>query len=137
MSALTIELSEGRTAFAPGEELTGTATWKLDQPPRAVELRVFWFTRGWGTEDAGVVETVRFDHPLPEEARPFRLQLPASPYSFSGKLISLRWALELVAQPSKAVVRQEITIAPGGEEVVLDSLPETKPKKRWFQWGAR
>ena len=137
MSALKIQLDEGRAAFAPGEELTGTASWKLEQPPRAVELRLFWFTRGWGTEDAGVVETVRFDHPLTEEARPFRLRLPETPYSFSGKLISLRWAVELVAQPSKEVARPEITIAPGGEEVRLDSLPETKPKKRWFQWATR
>ena len=137
MSDLKIELSEGRTAYAPGEELTGTVSWKLEKPPRAVELRLFWFTRGRGSEDAGVVERVRFDHPLPEEARPFRFRLPEAPCSFSGKLISLRWAVELVAEPSKAVGRQEITIAPGGEEVVLDSLPETKPKKRWFQWGAR
>jgi hypothetical protein len=137
MSVLKIELSAGRTAFAPGEELTGAATWKLEKPPRAVELRLFWFTRGWGTEDAGVVETVRFDHPLPEEARPFRLRLPEAPYSFSGKLMSLHWAVELVARPSKAVARQDITIAPGAEEVVLDSFPETKPKKRWFQWATR
>ena len=98
---------------------------------------MFWFTRGQGIEDAGVVETVRFDRPLREEARPFRIRLPGAPYSFSGKLISLIWAVELVSEPSKEAGRQEITIAPGGQEVQLDSLPETEPKRRWFGSGAR
>jgi hypothetical protein len=137
MNAMKIQLSEARTAFEPGEELTGTASWKLDKPPRAVELRLFWFTRGQGSTDAGVAETARFDHPLPEEARPFRFRLPDGPCSFSGKLISLIWAVELVAEPSKETGRQEIAIAPSGEAVVLESLPETKPKKRWFQRRAR
>jgi hypothetical protein len=136
MSAFKIELSEGRTGFEPGEELTGTAAWKLDKTPRAVELRLFWFTRGRGNEDAGVVETVRFDRPMPGEARPFRFRLPEAPCSFCGQLISLIWALELVAEPSKEVERLEITIAPGGGVVRLDRLPQTNEKKRFFQWGA-
>jgi hypothetical protein len=137
MSLLKIELSDARTGFEPGQELPGTAAWKLDKPPRAVELRLFWHTSGMGTENAGVVETVRFDHPLPEETRSFRFRLPDAPYSFTGKLISLRWALELVAEPSKEVARREITIAPGGEEVRLESLPDNKTWKRFFPWGAR
>ena len=123
MNDLRIEIDENREASEPGAELTGTVSWSMSQPPRSMELRLFWFTRGKGTEDAGVVQTVAFDHPLPDEKRSFRLRLPEAPYSFSGKLISLLWALELVAQPSKAMVRREIVIAPGGREVRLDSLP--------------
>ncbi|HWI59581.1 MAG TPA: hypothetical protein VNZ22_20300 [Bacillota bacterium] len=130
MSALQLELSENRTAYEPGEELVGTAHWKLEEPPRAVELRLFWFTRGKGTEDAGVIETRRFDRPSREETHSFRLRLPQEPYSFSGKLISLVWALELVAEPSKAVTRLEIIMAPGQREVRLDSLPEAENQKK-------
>jgi hypothetical protein len=137
MSALFIELRPDRTAFEPGEELAGAVRWQLDTPPRAVELRLFWFTRGKGTEDAGVVETVRFDGPLPEEIRSFRFRLPAAPCSFSGKLISLIWALELVAEPSKEVARREIVVAPGGQEVRLDSVPEEDSPKRFFLWRKR
>jgi hypothetical protein len=137
MSDVKIQLGAGRTAFEPGEELTGTAAWKLDKPPQSVELRLFWFTRGQGEKDAGVVETVRFDHALREEARPFRFRLPDGPYSFSGKVISLIWALELVALPSKETGRQEITLAPGGKEVRLGSLPEPQARKRLFPWGRR
>jgi hypothetical protein len=137
MSAMKIEIREGWTAFEPGEEITGTAGWKLDKPPRAVELRLFWFTSGAGTADAGVVETVQFDHPSPDDSRPFRFRLACAPYSFHGSLITLNWALELVAAGEKEVARQEITIAPGGEAVRLDSLPRIKEKKSFFQWGAR
>ena len=109
----------------------------MDKPPRAVELRLFWFTRGAGEDDAGVVDTVRFDHPMPDDSRPFRFRLPDGPYSFSGKLISLVWALELVAESSKENARQEITIAPGAKTVQLDSLPQPKAKKRSFPWFRR
>jgi hypothetical protein len=128
MSDLKIQLAAGRMAFDPGEELTGTAAWKLDKPPRSVELRLLWFTRGQGEEDACVVETVRFDHPIQDDSRPC---------SFSGKLILLVWALELVVEPSKENARQEITLAPGAKPVQLESLPETKAKKRSFPWFRR
>lgn len=133
MSQLTIDIREGRTNFEPGEEVMGTAGWKLDQAPQAAELRLFWFTRGKGTEDADVVETVRFDRPMSEETRSYRFRLPEAPYSFSGKLISLVWALELVAEPSKEVTRVEITVAPGGREVRLNSIDETR--KRGVSWS--
>ena len=129
MSALNIQLNEARNVFEPGDEITGTASWKLAQPPRAIELRLFWFTRGKGTSDAGVVETVRFDHPSAGDTRPFRFRLPEAPCSFSGKLISLIWALELVAEPSKETMRLRITVAPGGREVRLDSIPISE-----FNW---
>jgi hypothetical protein len=132
MPSLQIDLGDDRSAFEPGEELAGTASWKLEAPPRTVELRLFWFTRGKGTEDAGVVETLRFDQPQLEDRRPFRLRLPDAPYSFSGRLVSLIWALELVAEPSNAVSRRELVMAPDGREVRLESLPENLPKKRFL-----
>jgi hypothetical protein len=132
MSELRIAVKQDRVAFQRGEDLVGAAYWKLDLPAQALEVRLFWFTRGKGTEDASVVQTVRFDEPMPEEARPFRFTLPASPYSFSGKLISLIWALELVTEPAKEVQRLEITIAPGGQEVLLGSAPEDVARKKSF-----
>jgi hypothetical protein len=136
MNELNIEIAEGRNGFEPGEELAGRVRWSLDAPPRSVDLRLFWFTRGKGTEDIGVAQTVHFDQAKTEETRTFRLRLPEAPYSVSGKLISVIWALELVAQPSKTVVRREIVVAPGGEEVRLNSLPARAGKKRRFGFGA-
>ncbi len=103
MSRLEISTEGGRLAFHPGEELRGTASWSLDAPPTKVELRLFWRTEGKGSQDVGVVETLSFDGAGAEDRREFRLRLPPGPYSFSGKLISLIWALELVAERVLAV----------------------------------
>ena len=137
MSTMKIELKDGRLAYEPGDEIAGSVSWAFDKAPRAVELRLFWFTRGKGTAEAGVAETVRFDQAGREESRAFRLQLPEAPLSFSGRLISLIWALELVAEPSKEVARVEIVVAPDGEELRLESLPPPEAKKRWFRLGAK
>jgi hypothetical protein len=124
MGMMRIETRDGRTAFAPREEIVGAAAWALDAPPDALELRLFWYTQGKGTQDVGIVETVRFDRPGRDDRREFRLSLPAAPYSFSGKLVSVLWALELVAEPSREAARLELTMGPAGKEVVL---PESAP----------
>ena len=111
---------DSRTEFRPGEEISGAVGWQLTQPPKSVEVRLFWYTRGKGTEDVSVVDTVRFDNPKQEEARPFSFTAPAGPYSFSGKLISLIWALELVTEPGNESARLDLTISPTGKEVVLN-----------------
>lgn len=120
MDQLRIGLREDRTRFSPGDHLEGAAGWQLDQPPQSVEVRLLWFTRGKGTEDAEVVDTVRFDQPQAADARPFTFQLPVAPYSFSGKLISLIWVVELVALPGKQAARVEFVLAPEGREVTLE-----------------
>jgi len=122
MSETRIEIDDERKAFEPGSELAGKVRWRMDKQPRWVELRLFWFTRGKGTEDVGLVQSLRFDQPQLEDQRPFRFTLPPAPYSFSGKLISLVWALELVTEPSSPVARQELVIGPGAREVELGSV---------------
>jgi len=120
INQVRIGIRENRTAFLPGAELCGAAGWELSQTPKTVEVRLLWFTRGKGTGDVGVVDTVRFEQTLSMESRPFRFQLPIAPYSFSGKLISLLWAVELVVLPSKDSARTEFVLAPGGQEVLLE-----------------
>lgn len=119
MSWLTLETSGGRTDCRPGDVISGTAGWNLDAAPAAVEVRLFWYTEGRGTQDVQIVECARFEGPLANERRDFRFQLPAEPYTFSGKLISLRWALEVVALPSEEAQRLEITVSPTGKEILL------------------
>jgi hypothetical protein len=122
MSFFKINVTDEKSAFEPGEELTGSASWQLERAARSVELRLFWFTRGRGIEDAAVVQTIRFEHPLSEETRSFRFLLPDAPYSFVGQLISLIWAIELVVEPSKEVARQDIIVGPGRQEVRLGTI---------------
>jgi len=119
MNELKILLANDRAQFRPGETLSGVAGWHLPAPPRSVELRLFWFTRGKGTEDVGLVNRLVFDAPASEEGRRFEFVLPDQPYSFSGQLISLVWALELIAEPGQQTARTEFTLSPKGAEIVL------------------
>lgn len=119
MSELKIGIRDDRKSFRPGERLQGGVGWKLDDPPKSVEARLFWYTRGKGVEDVEVVATVPFEQPGREDARPFEFPLPEGPYSFSGKLISLIWAVELVAQPSGQATRVEFVLSPSGREILL------------------
>ena len=114
MSELRIELAGGRTAFKPGEPLSGRVTWRVEDQPASAELRLFWYTSGKGTQDVGVVNTMAFAAPRPDDQRDFTLPLPREPYSFSGTLISLVWAIELIVEPGGHVERQEFVLSATG-----------------------
>ena len=126
MEVIEIETDGGHDAFAPGEAIAGTVSWQLDAPPDAVEVRLFWYTRGKGTTDVQVVKAQHFAAPGSAGRRTFKFVLPAEPYSFSGKLISLIWALEAVVQPGERSARRELVVAPGGREVLLGTVGKAK-----------
>jgi hypothetical protein len=121
MSALAMTLLDDRTTYAPGEELIGSVGWDMDDAPRSAELRLYWHTEGRGDRDSAVVQTVRFDAPQAQDQRDFRLTLPPGPYSFSGKLVSLLWALELIV--GRETRQVELVLSPLGREVNLLSRP--------------
>ena len=119
MSELKIAVRKQPAQFQPCGEISGAAQWSLKHAPKSVEVRLLWHTTGRGIEDVCVTATVQFDAPLQDDTRPFTIIAPEAPYSFSGSLITLQWALELVALPSKENARVDIVIAPGGEPVNL------------------
>lgn len=119
MSQLTLELNDGRTQYRPGEAIRGTANWYLDESAEALEVRIFWYTQGKGDRDVGGMETERIDSPGIEGSHEFAFTAPSAPHSFSGTLISLIWALELVVLPEGDAARQEIVVSPTGEEIRL------------------
>jgi hypothetical protein len=120
MKELSIALSEDRTTYEPGEMLEGVASWNLKAAPKVAEVRLFWFTSGKGTRDAEVIDAVRFELPGSEDTQTFRFRLPGIPFSFSGKLITLTWAVELVIEPTRDAVLTEFEMAPGGREIRID-----------------
>ena len=113
-----IEMQLNEKIIKPGGRVQGSVTWNLEKLPKDFEVRLFWVTRGIGTEDLQVVEKVSIE---PRKQGEFRLEftLPEGPYSFSGKLISLVWAVECVANPSHHCARQEIIVSPTGGEILL------------------
>jgi hypothetical protein len=119
MDELEITLNEGRTTYSPREMVRGAIRWGLNGDPKRLELSLFWYTAGKGTRDVSIVETTRLDDPGASGSKDFSFTLPEGPYSFSGKLISLLWALELTCSPGSETVRREITVSPTGREIIL------------------
>jgi hypothetical protein len=123
MSSINLELADGKTRYRPGEWVEGVAFWSLSAAPASIEVRIYWRTQGKGTQDLELVRNVKFTQVGLEDRRPFRLQLPAAPYSFSGKLITLAWGVEVVVEPAGESANVDLTVSPTGEEVRLDRTP--------------
>jgi hypothetical protein len=96
--------------------------WRCETQPDWIELRLFWFTEGKGTQDIGVVATERVSNPAMSGEHPFSLKAPAQPPSCSGKLVSIRWALELVSNVKMPIPRFDLIIAPEAKEILLKSV---------------
>ena len=118
MTYLRIQIEGNKTAFAPGETVSGTASWQTDTPA-SIEVRLFWYTQGKGTRDVGFVNSSALQQPAREGSHRFEFVLPDGPYSFSGKLISLGWALEIVSQPSGESDHVDLVVSPAGSEVII------------------
>ncbi|MGC4072837.1 MAG: hypothetical protein QM760_10005 [Nibricoccus sp.] len=114
-----IFLADGRTDFRPGETLGVSALWALSEKPATLEVRLFWYTRGKGAEDVGVIAVQTIENAGAAGERSLSFKLPSQPWSFSGKLISLIWAVELVAEPGGHSARAEFALSPDGAEILL------------------
>ena len=119
MGSLRITTSDERVAVVPGEEIEVVASWELDAPPDSVEVRLVWETRGKGDTDREIVWGTQVDGPRVVDSRTFTVRLPHGPYSFSGKLISLVWQLEVEARRKLGTAQREIIVSPQGSEIML------------------
>lgn len=120
MDVLRIDLENDARNFQPGEEVRGRLTWSGGDKVEGAFLRLFWYTSGKGDRDYYIEAEEKFDGPSASNV-PFRFRLPEGPYSFSGKLISLIWALEIVVNPSGETEKVDIVVAPNGREVRIIS----------------
>jgi hypothetical protein len=124
MDELRIELEEGRTCFRPGERIRSDAVWRREEPAEGLEVRLFWYTQGKGERDVDIIETTSLATGSREGRSDFSFKAPPAPLSFSGKLISLIWAIELVALPSGEAARQEIVLSHTGEELRIGPVDD-------------
>ena len=124
MGEIIIEIKDGQSSFAPLGSVEGTVQWQLSENPEKIELSLFWYTRGKGTRDVGVVASEKIESPGAFGSKEFQFTLPEGPFSFSGKLISVVWAVEANCQPGRASDHKEITVSPSGNEIVAQSENE-------------
>jgi hypothetical protein len=115
---LVIQLEDNRTSFQPGQTVSGGASWNVDRL-KSAEVRLFWYTTGRGTRDAQIIASQQIPNPPPAGQTTFSFQLPDEPYSFTGKLISLHWAIELVIESGDHAASAPLTLTPTGSEIIL------------------
>lgn len=118
----TIIIDCGQKVVHPGETVSGKVLWELEKKPRGVELELRWYTSGRGTADTEVFETISAEDPDTIGELAFSFVMPEAPYSFSGKLISVIWALTAVAHKKKAQAEHQLILSPTGKEVNIYTL---------------
>ena len=106
--------------------MAGRVSWQLDRDPKKAVLRLFWYTEGRGTQDVGIVEELQLPTNQPYHEQEFQFKIPAEPYSFQGKLITLKWALELIV--NKEVNRLDLLVSPWMKQPTLAAIPDEKKK---------
>jgi hypothetical protein len=121
---LAVFLPSNRTAFQPRENLSAAVLWALDRAPAQIEARLFWRTRGKGTEDVEIVARQFLVSPAAAGESSMTFALPEGPWSFSGKLISLGWGVEVVAEPGGQNARCEFVLGPDAREVLLSPIED-------------
>ena len=120
MSDVSIELADERDTYRPRETIRGRLRWDLSgQRADTLRLELLWHTEGKGTRDADVVDTLTIEQPPVRGERAFAFTLPAGPYSFSGKLLSVLWELQAIVEPSDEVTQHALVVSPTGREVDL------------------
>ena len=119
MHELSIHLVDGKDSFRPGDIIEGEFRWSVDRETnlQAVELRLLWYTQGKGMRDAQIADRVRIQRPGASDGQSFRFVAPRGPYSFSGRLITISWALELVLLPNEEAIQSPLMLSATGSEI--------------------
>lgn len=112
------------TRCAPGETISGKVLWALDKQPGIVRLTFGWWTEGRGTRDSRIETSKEWETDSTAGEETFQFPVPPSPYSFSGTLITLKWALELSTKKGRETTVEEILVSPREELIELPQLDE-------------
>ena len=117
--------------FAPGDTLVLNLASGGSPPAGPITVRLGWFTEGRGTGDAEIVWSKELPAFPPGVDRSVETLLPRAPWSFSGKLVSVSWRLEVLDSKGEPLISAPLVIAPRGEIVTLPELPKEKSVGKW------
>ena len=98
---VTVQFDRADRRYEPGDPLA--VRYRIDglgqEPVRAVEHSVLWYTEGKGEEDLGIHFFERTEDGLaPAEAdgsSAFTARLPPSPLSYEGVIVKIRWCVRV------------------------------------------
>lgn len=127
---------------SPDQTLFGNVTWSsVSESAESISIRLIWFTQGKGDRDYLAVDSIDIPVSASSNGAEFEFVLPRRPLSFSGKLISLTWAVEAVVIPSKQSALAEFTLCDRSAKIVLqdksNELKELGIKTPFFSMGSK
>lgn len=126
-SNIQLQVDYNHTEFTPGDTISGKIIWTDPGGEHSLSLRLFWFTEGKGTQDIEVLHELSW--PASQGNASFSIVLPNEPYSFSGTLVSISWAIEAVLLPKEtSSTRYNFQLTPDGREIHL--IPVKDPLTR-------
>lgn len=117
MNSLTLIIP--KDCYAPQSELAGQVEWSSKNRNETIEISLYWYTTGKGTQDIEIVDEHVFDTVATSGKKSFSFKLPDQPYSFSGKLITLSWAIEAKMTSQNTRDEFEFIMSPFDAEVLL------------------
>lgn len=129
-TSLYIDLPKSH--YAPGETISGRILWALEKPPESLRLTLGWWTEGRGNKDASIEASQEWETTNLAGEEAFTFTLPPSPYSFSGTLITLKWAIELKLRKGKQTAMESILVSPVDHLIELPHLDEGRKKSFSF-----
>ncbi len=119
----TLQVQLDREWVRPGGTIKAQLHWELQGRPDKLVVRLLWYTEGRGTRDVGVVAEQELTVSGPSGDREVELAVPAGPYSFTGRLITLRWVVELTVEPDGEAEQAPLVVGPEPVPVQLVGSP--------------
>ncbi len=132
MDKISIQLKDAKISYLPGEKINGEVEWDLTQEVKEIAINVFWYTEGIGDQDSEIAESEIIKLPLKSDRQSFEIGLPMAPYSYSGQITSLKWAIEATTLKDKFKDVKEFSMAPGNKEIILPEIKEGLSKAQNF-----
>ncbi|GDY12089.1 hypothetical protein LBMAG53_09670 [Planctomycetota bacterium] len=115
---MSIQIVLDRAAVAPGETVTGEATWTLTTAPKQFGIRLFWHTSGKASRDTGIAGEQIVMNAAARGSQRFSFVAPSKPVSYDGPLVSILWAVEAFADADDTV-HEYLIISPTRERLTL------------------
>ncbi len=119
---LEISVEGGSINFKPGERIAGRVSVSQSGATEEVTLHLLFFTHGRGSTHSEIIDSTSWKAPGSSGSLSFSFRLPISPYSFSGKLISVSYRLEATAGNEEA--SYDLFVSPTGKEIILGALQD-------------
>ena len=116
---IEIKLNE-QGVYEPGQTISGYVRFtNITANADSLEVRLIWYTSGKGDRDCEIIASTATEKPNTNGEVQFSFPTPFRPYSFSGQLVSLTWAIEAIVFPGLESQQQEVVISANGKEVML------------------